>query len=187
MIIPNLLIIAGTGTKSGKTSLACRIIAQFKSLNIYSIKITPHFHETTTGLIPISEKEGYSIYEETNRETSKDTSRMLYAGAYKVYFAKVWDDQLLTAFNEIMKYIPSDVPVICESPALRTFIEPGIFLIITSKTINKHKNIKHLQELPNLMFELEELKNTGSIPIGFEDGKWSYKESGQKSEDRRQK
>ena len=25
MIIPNLLLIAGTGTKSGKTSLACKI------------------------------------------------------------------------------------------------------------------------------------------------------------------
>jgi hypothetical protein len=187
MIIPNLLIIAGTGTKSGKTSLACRIIEQFKSLNIYSIKITPHFHETTAGLIKISEKDGYSIYEETNRETTKDTSRMLNSGAFKVYFAKVWDDQLLTAFNEIIKYIPSDVPVICESPALRNFIEPGVFLIITSKTINKHKNIKHLQALPHLMFDLEELKNTGSIPIEFENGRWSYKESGQKSEDRSQK
>ncbi len=174
MVIPNLLIIAGTGTKSGKTSLACKIIEQFKSLDIYSIKITPHFHETTGGLIPISEKKGYSIYEETNRETSKDTSRMLNAGAYKVYFAKVWDDRLLTAFNEIMKYIPTGVPIICESPALRNFIEPGVFLIMNSKTINKHKNIKHLQSLPHLMFELEELENTGSVTIRFEDGRWHY-------------
>jgi len=187
MAISNLLIIAGTGTKSGKTTLACRIIEQFKSLDIYSIKITPHFHETTAGLIMISEKKGYSIYEETNRETTKDTSRMLNAGSYKVYFAKVWDDQLFTAFNEIMKLIPSGAPVICESPALRNFTEPGVFLIINSKTINKHKDIKHLQLLPHLMFELEELENTVSIPIGFEGGKWSYKKSGLKPEDRRQK
>jgi hypothetical protein len=173
MVIPNLLIIAGTGTKSGKTSLACKIIKQFKSLDIYSIKITPHFHETTSGLIPVSEKAGYSIYEETDRETSKDTSRMLKAGAFKVYFAKVWDDQLLTAFNEIMKYIPSDAPVICESPALRNFIEPGVFLIITSKTLNKHKNIKHLQALPHMMLEYEKLDSIDYFPIEFGNGKWS--------------
>ncbi len=50
MIVPNLLIIAGTGNKSGKTSMACRIIEQLKHLEIVSVKITPHFHETTPGL-----------------------------------------------------------------------------------------------------------------------------------------
>src|SRR5450759_1860516 len=158
MIIPNLLLIAGTGTNSGKTSMACKIIEQFPDLEIIAIKISPHFHETTTGLISKSEKKGYSIYEETNRDTSKDTSRMLLSGAHKVYFAKVWDDQLLNVFNEIMKYIPSNVPVICESPALRNFIEPGIFIIMNSDLVNKQKNINHLQALPHKMFTLEELE-----------------------------
>ena len=58
MTIPNLLIIAGIGNKSGKTSMACRIIEQFKTLDIVSVKITPHFHETTPGLVPIVEKKG---------------------------------------------------------------------------------------------------------------------------------
>ena len=53
--IPNLLLIAGTGTKSGKTSMACRIIEQFPELKITAIKITPHFHETTPGLASIAE------------------------------------------------------------------------------------------------------------------------------------
>ena len=103
MLFPNLLLIAGTGTKSGKTSLACKIIKQFRDLNITAIKISPHFHETTEGLISKSENKGYAIYEETNRETSKDTSRMLNAGAEKVYFAKVWDDQLFEVFKKIME------------------------------------------------------------------------------------
>ncbi|TAL59958.1 MAG: hypothetical protein EPN88_16615 [Bacteroidetes bacterium] len=84
MLIPNLLLIAGTGTKSGKTSIACRIISQFKILNITAIKISPHLHEVTPGLIPLIEKKGYSVYEETNRNTSKDTSRMLHSGAKEV-------------------------------------------------------------------------------------------------------
>ena len=175
MIIPNLLLIAGTGTNSGKTSMACKIIEQFPDLEITAIKISPHFHETTTGLISKSEKKGYSIYEETNTDTSKDTSRMLHSGAHKVYFAKVWDDQLPDVFNEIMEYIPSNVPVICESPALRNFIEPGVFIIMTSNIVNKQKNINYLQELPHVMFKLEELENIDSLPIGFEAGKWFYK------------
>jgi hypothetical protein len=172
MIIPNLLLIAGTGTRSGKTSLACKIIEQFSNLDITAIKISPHFHETTEGLISKSEKKGYSIYEESNRGTTKDTSRMLSSGAYKVFFAKVWDDQLKDVFLEIIKDLPSGVPIICESPALRNFVEPGIFLIMTSSTINKHKDISHLQALPHVMFKLEELKDIKSLPIIFEDGKW---------------
>lgn len=175
MIIPNLLIIAGTGTKSGKTSIACKIIEQFNNLSITAVKITPHFHETTSGLISISEKKGYIIYEETNVDTSKDTSRMLHSGAGKVYFAKVWDDQLADVFNEIMEFVPSGVPIICESPALRNFAEPGVFVIITSNTVNKHKDISHLQKLPHVMFKLEDLEKTGSLPFGFKEGKWYYK------------
>ncbi len=156
--------------------MACLIIEQFSNLSITAIKISPHFHETTAGLVPISEKEGYSIYEETNRDTLKDTSRMLHSGAQKVFFAKVWDDQLLVVYNELMEYIPSNTPVICESPALRNFVEPGVFIIMTSQTINKRKNIKHLQGLPHVMFNLDDIGKIGSIPIQFEEGRWFYTE-----------
>ncbi len=175
MLIPNLLLLTGTGTKSGKTFMACRIIEQFRNFDITAIKISPHFHEATSGLIPVSEKKGYSIYIETNSDTSKDTSRMLHSGAHTAYFAQVWDDQLLNVFNEIMEYIPVNSPVICESPALRNFIEPGVFIIMTSDTIIKQMNISHLQALPHLMFKVEELGKIESLPIGFEEGKWFYK------------
>jgi hypothetical protein len=170
--IPSLLLIAGRGTKSGKTSMACRIIRLLPELKITAIKITPHFHETTTGLFPIKEDTGYSIYEETDRSSFKDTSRMLMAGANKVYFAKVWDDHLPEVFHEIMKAIPAGTPVICESPALRNFVEPGVFIIMTSDTIDKQKDISHLQILPHVMFKLEELETLGSIPVRFDEGRW---------------
>jgi len=47
MVIPNLLLIAGTGNKSGKTTLACRVIEQFRQSGISAVKITPHFHDIT--------------------------------------------------------------------------------------------------------------------------------------------
>jgi hypothetical protein len=173
--IPNLLLIAGTGTKSGKTSMACKIIRQFPELKITAMKITPHFHETTAGLLPVSEKRGYAIYEETERKGIKDTSRMLEAGADKVYFAKVWDKQLLEVFNEMMKIIPEGTPVIFESPALRNFVEPGVFVIMTSETTNKLKDISHLQALPHVMFKLEEIDAIDVLPFGLIDGEWFYR------------
>jgi hypothetical protein len=172
MFIPNLLLIAGTGTKSGKTTMACRIIEQFRNLNINAIKISPHFHETTQGLNTIRTETGYAIYEETNRDTTKDTSRMLRAGAGKVYFAKVLDNRLQFVFEKIISIIPEGTPIICESPALRNYIEPGVFVIMASGSTNNNKNISHLQSLPHVMYKLEELKDVSSLPLEFEDGEW---------------
>ena len=173
MKVPNLLIIAGTGNKSGKTSMVCRIIGQFRPLGIVSVKITPHFHETTPGLVVITEKKGYSVYEETNPSTTKDTSRMLNAGASRVYFAKVTDNSLDEAFNEIMKNIPEGTPVVCESPSLRNYTEPGLFIIMTSPLKENQKDIRSLLDLPHLEFDMDFLASKRDIPISFKDGKWT--------------
>ena len=175
MLIPNLLLIAGTGSKSGKTTIACRVIEQFNELNITAVKITPHFHETTPGLKTIYEEKGFAIYEETDPDSTKDTSQMLYSGASKVYFAKVFDDQLLFVFNKIKDLIPEGIPIICESPALRNYIEPGVFIIMSSETTRTRKNISRYLAFPHLRFELEKLPELSSIPIGFENGGWIYK------------
>jgi hypothetical protein len=174
MYIPNLLLIAGTGTKSGKTTLACKIIEQFRHLNITAIKITPHFHETTPKLKVIIEEPGHAVYEETNKDSSKDTSRMLRAGAVKVYYAKVLDDRLLFVFNKIKELIPEGTPIVCESPALRYYAEPGAFLIISSETTNKHKDISKLLELPHVMLKFEELQKIKVIPVEFKEGVWIF-------------
>ena len=42
---------------------------------------------------------------------------------------------------------------------------------MTSDTVNKHKDINHLQALPHVMFKLEELERIDSLPIRFEAGK----------------
>jgi hypothetical protein len=173
---PNLLLIAGTGNKSGKTTLACRVIEQFSGYGIVGIKITPHFHETTPGLNSIMEKQRYSIFEETNQETKKDTSRMLRAGASKVYFAKVTDTSLLKAFLEIMRYIPKGMPVVCESPALRSYAEPGLFIIMASTKSDNSKDINKLLQLHHVMFQLKDLSEIKTLPYNFSDGKWIINE-----------
>lgn len=176
MFLPNLLIIAGTGNKSGKTTLACRLIEQTRQQGITAIKITPHFHESTPGLKLYAEEQGYSIYEETEAGSSKDTSRMLKAGAKRVFFVKVYDAGLESAISRLKDIILSDVPVICESPALRNYIEPGIFVIMTSE-INKQKDISHLHGYEHISFQLEKLDEMKTIPIRFEYGRWSVSQT----------
>ena len=173
MLIQNLLLIAGTGNKSGKTTLACRIIGQFREHGIIGIKITPHFHETTPGLELLNERPDSTIYEEKNPELQKDTSLMLKAGASKVFFAKVRDADLLNVFREILKYIPNGMPIVCESPALRYFIDPGLFIIIKSEHSN-NININELLNLPHVMLQLEDIIRVKTLPIEFDDGKWTY-------------
>lgn len=174
MTLPNLLLIAGTGNKSGKTTLACRIIGQFRKEGVFGIKITPHFHETTPGLVLLSESNGFSIYEETDAETGKDTSRMLKAGAERVFFAKVTDNDLLSAFKAILQQIPENVPIVCESPALRYFTEPGLFIIMDSPDSHNKKNISRLEELPHVMFTLVDILSMEKIPVHFDSGKWTH-------------
>jgi hypothetical protein len=175
MKVPNLLLITGTGNKSGKTTLACRIIAQSVNKGVAAIKITPHFHETTDGLILLREEKGYSVYEETNQDTRKDTSRMLRAGARKVFFAKVTDNDLLSAFRAIMDYLPDNTPMVCESPGLRHFVEPGLLMIMKSDNAYNNKDINSFLKLPHVLLHLEDFDQMEEIPVKFEGGKWTGK------------
>jgi hypothetical protein len=175
MRVPNLLLIAGTGNKSGKTTLACRVIEEFRDKEIMAVKITPHFHETTPGLLLLSENKGFSIFEELDTQSAKDTSRMLKAGARKVFFAKVTDNDLLNAFMELLKFMPEGTPLVCESPGLRYFLNPGIFIIMKSEGAYNNKDINKLLKLPHVLMTLEELNKIDRLPFSFNSGKWTFK------------
>lgn len=166
------MIVAGDGNKAGKTTMSCRIIEGYAHIGITAIKITHHFHDVTPGLKSISEGEGYSVYEEHDREAQKDTSRMLSAGASRVFFAKVSDSSVADAFNQIMKQIPPETPIVCESPSLRYYAEPGMFIIMESETSYNKKDISKLLALPHIKVKLSELKGLKSLPFTFNNGEW---------------
>lgn len=127
----NLLLIAGTGRNTGKTTLACEIINKFThQVNITGVKISPHFHGGTKSLKVIYLSDRFNIYEEIDLLSTKDSSKMLVAGASRVYYLEVCDEDLQEAFNELIKYLPKDSAVVCESPALRKIINPGLFFIM---------------------------------------------------------
>ena len=85
--LPQLLLIAGNGRDSGKTTLACLIIQKFSTDHqIIALKISPHKHRIAAGGKVICDTENLYIAEETNPGTGKDSSRMLQAGAGRSFF-----------------------------------------------------------------------------------------------------
>ncbi len=129
--MPQLLLVAGTGRNSGKTTLVCDVIRNISQRQkVTAIKITPHFHEKNSAGAIIAEEEGLFITEEKQKESGKDSSLMLGAGAESVYFAMAAEEKVLQAFQIIANQIPANQAVVCESGGLRHFLEPGLFLMM---------------------------------------------------------
>lgn len=146
---PNFIIIGSTGRNTGKTEFACRLINSWSGKSeVVGLKVTTiNKHEGKCprggdGCGVCSSLVGdYEIIEETGLDGKKDTSRMLVSGAKKVYWLKVSSTALDNGIEALLKLIPDDVAVVCESNGVRNVLEPGIFLVI--------KNLKDKTIKPN--------------------------------------
>jgi len=126
----NTLLISGSGRNVGKTSFILNVIEQNISQKLAAIKITPHFHEPTPGLIAIEVNENFRVFQETNRDSEKDSSLFLRSGAEKVLYIQTSDLFLNEAFLIALAQLEPDQPVVTESAAFRKFIVPGLYLFI---------------------------------------------------------
>lgn len=129
--LPQLLLIAGNGRDSGKTTLACLLIQKFSpDHKIIALKISPHSHSIAEGGRVICDTENLYLAEETDTGTGKDSSRMLHAGAGRSFFICSDEDQLSVAMNMILKLGDDQTMFVCESGGLRRLVEPGLFFIV---------------------------------------------------------
>ena len=131
--IPEMIMIGGNSRNSGKTTMACGIITRISATHeVIGLKVTSirPGEEDKHGIHDEEITANYTIFEELDRESHKDTSKMLRAGATHVYFIRVSDffvEQALLHF--LSKYINNQV-IVCESRSLRKLIIPGIFLMM---------------------------------------------------------
>lgn len=138
---PSLLLISGDGRNTGKTSLATLIIQKFATISeIIALKISPHFHDLTPGLIPVCSADHFSLYIEENSDTNKDTSRMLRAGANKSYLLQANKEYLKKGFETFIENIQKNIPIICESTGLAEIVKPDVRFHLLNK---KAQNISH--------------------------------------------
>ena len=140
----NILIIGSAGRNIGKTEFACKIIKKHSTLKkIIGVKIVPvdknegNCHRRIEGCgLCDSLKGDYEIIEETEKNLSKDTSRMLKAGAKKVYLLLVNKNSLKQGIDAILKIVPKKSLIVIESNSIRKVLEPGLFIVI-KKLMNK--------------------------------------------------
>ncbi len=170
----NILLIAGTGQNVGKTLFASQVIKQNASnCPLVSIKISPHFHRLNPDAQIIENNKDFSIIKEFDSNGNKDSQRFLCAGAKEVYYVQCMDDKLSLAFDMLIKLIPQDSPIICESGGLRQIIKPGIFIIINKKNNLKIKpQALRNKELADKWIEFDEQE------FDFDPNKLQFSESG---------
>jgi len=172
-IMPQVLIIGGTGRNSGKTTLGCKIIKQFKEVGLTAIKISPHFHEPGNGLVPVVTNCEYHIFRETSHEGIKDSSRMLLAGALESYYIQTHDFTSGAAMDCLLRKIKPLTPVICESPCIRRFIKPGVFILADNNDLENKKDPGNLREKSNMVYSYKEHDGIPS-ELGFLNGTWIW-------------
>ncbi len=130
----NLIIVAGSGRNVGKTEFACRLIRRFSSqIDLYGLKVSAiHpdegiYHGDHSGLDVTK-----NLVEETRQGMAKDTSRMLQAGARRVFYLQGDDRQLAAGFQAVLTEIPAGSAIVCESSSLWRFVRPGLLILVTA-------------------------------------------------------
>ncbi|MFH1296875.1 MAG: hypothetical protein ABIJ04_06335 [Bacteroidota bacterium] len=142
-----ILIIGSTGRDIGKTEFACRIIEKHSAhKEIFGIKIVPvdkderNCHRGIDGCGLCDSLTGdYQIIEEKIPDTLKDTSRMLKAGAKKVYLLLVDKNSLEKGIQAMLRILPDNALIVIESNSIRKVLEPGLFIVIKDFTANSVK------------------------------------------------
>jgi hypothetical protein len=178
VFLPQMLLIAGTGRNTGKTTLACGVINKFsKSHSIVAIKISPHIHNIIKGSKIILDEEKIYIEEELDCSSRKDSSLMLAAGALKSYFIMTLDENLGKAFKKLLPLIPENSCLVCESGGLRKWVVPGLFLILNNSIVPADKKgIEQLKPLADLWVNINDTDLDQIIDkIEINNNYWNFK------------
>ena len=131
-------MIGGASKNAGKTEYACKLIEKFKDkYTVFGLKISTE-HAPAENKHGLSE-DSFLLTEETGPGNGKDTSRMLKAGAEKVYSLRTRMENLESGFLEFRNHLSGNELVVCESNSLRRLVEPGFFMIMRIKGSQKVK------------------------------------------------
>ncbi|GAI96847.1 unnamed protein product, partial [marine sediment metagenome] len=178
-----MLMIGSAGPNVGKTELACAVIKKFsRNRDIVGIKITTI--QAKDGQCPrggqgcgvCASLEGdFSVTQETDSDSEKDTSRLLAAGAADVFWLRVLQTQIQEGITALLDVIGPDAVIVCESNSLRQVVEPGLFLMVKSgnsktwkssaKQVRKFADRIVVSDGSGFDFDIDRLK--------LADGKWS--------------
>lgn len=180
--IPSMLMIGSAGRNAGKTEFACSMISKFRTnCDIIGIKAT--VIQETDGTCPrggrgcgvCSSLEGdYCITEETSGPAGKDTTRLINAGASKVFWLRAVQGHLDEAVAALIDKIGRNAVCVCESNRLRLAIEPGLFIMVKNSHSNRYKSSATVvKEYIDLIVQSNGAKfDIDADTINLVNGKW---------------
>ncbi len=183
--VPGMLMVGAVDRNVGKTKFACSLIAKFSSqYSIIGIKVTAiekagsSCPRGVSGCGVCSSLEGpFHITEETDRGVSKDTCRMLAAGASRVFWLRVLKTHLKEGMAALLDIIGDDAVLVCESNSLRRVVEPGLFVMVKNRSGKNCKAsakdaAKYADKI--VLFDGKEFDiDAGGIELA--DGRWACK------------
>jgi len=116
---PHMLLLGSESKNAGRTVFACAVIERFaRRHTIVAVKVTPEEHQ------------GYTISEETEPGTEKDTQRLLQAGATRAYWLRTSPESLGEGIARLLSKIDKGALIVAESSRLRTAVAPAVFLML---------------------------------------------------------
>ncbi len=136
-----MLMIGAASRGAGKTQFACEVLQRYaRTKGLVAIKVTPVDNpgaccpRGSEGCGVCEELPGhYVISEEMTLNGKKDTSRLLVAGASKVFWLRSVRESLGEGVKAVLRRIPAGTGIVCESNSSRLVLEPGLFLVIQQK------------------------------------------------------
>ncbi|MGL1930589.1 MAG: hypothetical protein OCC45_02385 [Desulfotalea sp.] len=143
-----LILVGGTGRNVGKTQFVCDLIKSIaNNYDVYGLKVSAIypdeeiFHGNHDGNL-----QNQRLFEETRNDTKKDTSRMLRAGANRVFYLQSDDVFIQQGYLRFLELIPKDAIIVCESNSLGYHVKPLKHIIIKSETGKiKPRSLKQLE------------------------------------------
>lgn len=154
--IGNLIIVAGAGRNVGKTECVCRLIQKFSATrDIYGLKVSAiHPDEGIYhGDHANNQELKTNLVEETRYDLQKDTSRMLRAGARKVFYLQGDNEQIQAGFDTYRSMIPAGAIIVCESSSLWKFVQPGLLILVKTADSQFKPRAADIAEHASLVIE----------------------------------
>jgi hypothetical protein len=158
--VPEMVMIGGNSRNSGKTTMACSIIKKLSiDHEVIGLKVTSvkPGEEELHGSHNEDVSGNFTIFEELNPESDKDTSKMLTAGAAHVYYIRVEESFTKQAILHFLLRHVNGQLIVCESRSLRNIINPGLFLVMMKlQEVTKVKDMSKFLGIADKVFCFDE-------------------------------
>ena len=171
--VPTMILVGSTARNLGKTALAARLIEALRPREkVIGVKVTTIRDKGAEcprggdGCGICSSLTGnFEIREELDPDGEKDTSRLLKAGAARVFWLKVMRDALAEGLDALMTRIDREAVIVAESNSLRKVVTPNLFLMLKGSDGGPVKPAAR-EVMPFVDIAVPSAGGNGAYPVG---------------------